>query len=66
MGGDGTDTALETADIALMSDDVSELPYTIKISWESLGITERNITFLLGIRVTCLGTYCSWMVDIMF
>ena len=29
MGGAGTDTALETADIALMSDDLSKLPYTI-------------------------------------
>ncbi|MDA6963031.1 HAD-IC family P-type ATPase, partial [Escherichia coli] len=28
MGGAGTDTALETADIALMSDDLSKLPYT--------------------------------------
>ncbi len=31
MGGAGTDTALETADIALMGDDLSKLPYTIKL-----------------------------------
>ncbi|WP_153944815.1 HAD-IC family P-type ATPase, partial [Acinetobacter baumannii] len=32
MGGAGTDTALETADIALMADDLGKLPYTMKLS----------------------------------
>src|SRR5699024_5433330 len=36
MGGSGTDTALETADIALMSDDLGKLPYTIKLSRKAL------------------------------
>ncbi len=54
MGGAGTDTALETADIALMSDDLSKLPYTIKLSRKSLGIIKQNITFSLGIKLLAL------------
>nr|WP_233522643.1 HAD family hydrolase [Peribacillus glennii] len=32
MGGAGTDTVLETADIALLGDDLSKLPFTVKLS----------------------------------
>ena len=38
MGGAGTDTALETADIALMADDLEKLPFTIKLSRKALQI----------------------------
>lgn len=54
MGGAGTDTALETADIALMSDDLSKLPYTIKLSQKALRIIKQNITFSLGIKAVAL------------
>ncbi|NMO75690.1 heavy metal translocating P-type ATPase [Niallia alba] len=54
MGGAGTDTALETADIALMSDDLSKLPYTIKLSRKALAIIKQNITFSLGIKLLAL------------
>lgn len=54
MGGAGTDTALETADIALMSDDLSKLPYTIKLSRKALAIIKQNITFSLVIKVIAL------------
>jgi Cd2+/Zn2+-exporting ATPase len=54
MGGAGTDTALETADIALMSDDLSKLPYTIKLSRKALGIIKQNITFSLAIKALAL------------
>ncbi|OIJ19435.1 cadmium transporter [Anaerobacillus alkalidiazotrophicus] len=54
MGGVGTDTALETADIVLMSDDLSKLPYTIKLSRRALSIIKQNITFSLGIKVLAL------------
>src|SRR5699024_5305698 len=47
MGGDGTDIALEHADIALMSDDLRQLPYTIKLSRKALTIIKQKITFLL-------------------
>lgn len=54
MGGAGTDTALETADIALMSDDLSKLPYTIQLSRKTLTIIKQNITFALGIKILAL------------
>ncbi|WP_339170720.1 heavy metal translocating P-type ATPase [Anoxybacillus sp. FSL W8-1294] len=54
MGGAGTDTALETADIVLMSDDLSKLPYTIKLSRKALAIIKQNITFSLGIKALAL------------
>jgi len=54
MGGAGTDTALETADIALMSDDLSKLPYTIKLSRKALVIIKQNITFSLAIKLLAL------------
>lgn len=54
MGGAGTDTALETADIALMSDDLSKLPYTIKLSRKALTIIKQNITFSLAIKLVAL------------
>ncbi|MGE7271977.1 heavy metal translocating P-type ATPase [Brevibacillus panacihumi] len=54
MGGAGTDTALETADIALMADDLSKLPYTIRLSRKTLAIIKQNITFSLGIKLVAL------------
>jgi len=54
MGGAGTDTALETADIALMADDLGKLPFTLKLSRRALSIIKQNITFSLGIKLFAL------------
>jgi Cd2+/Zn2+-exporting ATPase len=54
MGGAGTDTALETADIALMADDLRKLPYTIRLSKKTLAIIKQNVTFSLGIKLLAL------------
>lgn len=54
MGGAGTDTALETADIALMSDDLSKLPFTIKLSRRALRTIKQNITFSLAVKALAL------------
>ncbi|KGR91265.1 cadmium transporter [Ureibacillus massiliensis 4400831 = CIP 108448 = CCUG 49529] len=54
MGGAGTDTALETADVVLMADDLTKLPFTIKLSRKALGIIKSNIIFALGIKVLAL------------
>ena len=54
MGGAGTDTALETADIALMSEDLNQLPYTIKLSRKAVTIIKQNITFSLAIKLLAL------------
>ena len=54
MGGAGTDTALETADVALMADDLEKLPYTMKLSKKTLSIIKQNIIFALGLKVIAL------------
>jgi Zn2+/Cd2+-exporting ATPase len=54
MGGAGTDTALETADIALMGDDLSKLPFTVKLSRKALAIIKQNITFSIGVKLLAL------------
>jgi Zn2+/Cd2+-exporting ATPase len=54
MGGAGTDTALETADVALMADDLKKLPFTIELSRKALTIIKQNITFSLGIKLVAL------------
>lgn len=54
MGGAGTDAALETADIALMADDLRKLPYTIRLSKKTLSIIKQNIIFALGLKVVAL------------
>lgn len=66
MGGAGTDTALETADIALMADDLSKLPFTIELSRKAMNIIKENITFAIGIKVLALlliipGWLTLWM-----
>lgn len=66
MGGAGTDTALETADIALMADDLEKLPFTIKLSKKALQIIKQNISFSIGIKLLALllvipGWLTLWM-----
>ncbi|MBF0706675.1 cadmium-translocating P-type ATPase (plasmid) [Alkalihalobacillus hwajinpoensis] len=54
MGGAGTDTALETADVALMGDDLTKLPFTVKLSRKALNIIKTNITFAIVIKLIAL------------
>jgi len=54
MGGAGTDTALETADVALMADDLRKLPFTIKLSRKALNIIKANIAFAILIKLAAL------------
>lgn len=54
MGGTGTDTALETADIALMGDDLEKLPFLIRLSRKTLSIIKQNITLSLVLKLLVL------------
>ena len=55
MGAAGTDVALETADIALMGDDLSSLPYTMRLSKRALRVIKQNIAFSLTIKLSFLA-----------
>jgi len=66
MGAAGTDAALEAADIALMADDLSKLPYAMKLSRKALGIIKQNIAFSLAVKALFLalaaaGVATLWM-----
>ncbi len=50
MGAMGTDVALETADIALMSDDLSRFPWLVGLSRRTLSIIRQNITAALAVK----------------
>lgn len=50
MGGAGADQALETADIVLMGDDLSKLPFAIRLSRRTLVVLRQNIAFSLLVK----------------
>jgi Cd2+/Zn2+-exporting ATPase len=50
MGAAGTDTALETADVALLSDDLSSLPYLYELSRDATGVIRQNVWTSLGAK----------------
>lgn len=54
MGKAGQDSAIEAADVVIMSDDLSRLPTAIGIAKKTLRIARENIVFALGIKVTVL------------
>jgi Zn2+/Cd2+-exporting ATPase len=55
MGAAGTDTALETADVALMADDLSQLPFAVRLSRKARAIIRQNVALSLGIKAVFLG-----------
>jgi Cd2+/Zn2+-exporting ATPase len=52
MGAGGTDVALETADVVLMSSDLAKLPFAIKLSRQAARIIRQNVIFSVGVIVT--------------
>lgn len=56
MGAAGSDTALEAADIALMSDDLGRLPYAIRLSRATLQTIRQNIYFSLAVVGALIST----------
>jgi Cd2+/Zn2+-exporting ATPase len=55
MGSIGTDVAIETADVALMSDDLSKLPWLIRHSRRTLATIKANIAFALALKIVFLA-----------
>lgn len=66
MGAAGTDTALETADVALMRDDLSGVPEFLILSRRTSAILAQNISFALGAKgvffiLAVIGVATMWM-----
>ncbi|MFV9655304.1 heavy metal translocating P-type ATPase [Pseudomonas sp. NY15366] len=55
MGAAGTDTAIETADVALMDDDLRKIPAFVRLSRQTYAILVQNIVLALGIKAIFLG-----------
>lgn len=66
MGAAGTDTAIETADVALMDDDLRKIPAFVRLSRQTHAILVQNIALALGIKaiflgMTLVGEATMWM-----
>jgi Cd2+/Zn2+-exporting ATPase len=66
MGAAGTDAAIETADIALMSDDLDKLPWLVRHSRRVLRVIRQNIFFALAVKaafiaLAAFGLATLWM-----
>jgi Cd2+/Zn2+-exporting ATPase len=66
MGTAGTDTAIETADVALMDDDLRKLPHFIRLSRDTSRVLRQNIALAIGIKavffvLALAGKATLWM-----
>lgn len=66
MGAIGSDAAIEAADIALMSDDLSKVPWLLRLARRTLRIIKQNIAFALGLKLVFValamgGVASLWM-----
>ncbi|MCC7485103.1 MAG: heavy metal translocating P-type ATPase [Burkholderiales bacterium] len=66
MGAAGTDTAIETADVALMDDDLRKVPALVRLSRATAAVLKQNIALALGIKAVFLvlalaGEATMWM-----
>ena len=66
MGGAGTDTAMEAADIVIMNDDLRRIPETIRLSRRTRTVLLQNIYLALGVKAVFLvlavfGNATMWM-----
>jgi cation transport ATPase len=51
MGKTGTDIAIETADVVLISDDLSKVPQIINIGRKTVSLIKQNIAIALAINI---------------
>ena len=66
MGAAGSDVALETADVVLMSDDLSKLPFALRLGRATLANIRQNVTIALSLKLAfvvlaALGLATMWM-----
>lgn len=64
MGATGSDTALETADIALMANDLSKVDYVIKLGQYTLTIIKENVAFAIAIKAIFIGLAVFGMANL--
>ena len=62
--GEGTDVALETADVVLMKNDLSKIAYAVRLSRKMQRIVKQNIFFSIGIIVLLIASNFLQVVDL--
>lgn len=55
MGRGGADVAVESADAALVSDDLLRLPHLVRLSRRAVGVIRQNLLFSLGVLLVAVG-----------
>ena len=65
MGAAGSDVAIETADVALMQDDISKLPYLFSLSNKTMGIIKQNITLAISVKLLCVILAIAGIITLM-
>ena len=65
MGGVGSDSAIEAADIVIMTDEISKISSAIKLSKKTMLIVKENIIFAIAVKIlvlllTALGVSSMW------
>ena len=62
--GEGTDVALETADVVLMKNDLSKIAYAVRLSRKMQRIVKQNIVFSIGIITLLIASNFLQVVDL--
>ena len=65
MGAAGSDVAIETADVALMQDDISKLPYLFSLSRKTMGIIKQNISVAIAVKLLCVVLAIMGIITLM-
>ena len=62
--GEGTDVALETADVVLMKNDLSKIAYAVRLSRKMQRIVKQNIFFSIGVIILLIASNFLQVVDL--
>ena len=63
MGGVGSDIAIEAADIALVNDEISELPHLLRLSRRMMGTINLNLTFSMTLNFVAIVLAMTGILD---
>jgi Cd2+/Zn2+-exporting ATPase len=64
MGTKGSDTALETADVALMADDLTKLRFGVRMGRRAASVIRQNVALALGLKLVFLALAFAGMADL--
>ena len=66
MGGVGSDIAVDAADIALVDDEVRELPHLVALSRRMMGTIRLNLTFSMGLNFLAIALAITGVLNPVF